>query len=61
MVVVRIRQMVALGSVSEQFTMGSCRDSRHWSVEVGGRLIQVVVKAGFTVYSTNLEAARQSN
>ena len=29
--------------------MGSCRDSRHWSLEVGGCLIQVVVKAGFTV------------
>ena len=49
MVVVRIRQMVSFGSVSEQFTIGSCRDSRHWSMEVGGRLIQVVVKVGFTV------------
>ena len=29
--------------------MGSYRDSRDWSVEVGGRLIEVVVKGGFTV------------
>ena len=35
--------------------MGSCRDSRYWSLEVGGRLIQVVVKAGFTVIAKTQE------
>ena len=49
MVVVRIRQMVTLGSVSEHSLLWGAAGTRHWSVEVGGRLIQVVVKAGFTV------------
>ena len=51
MVVVRIRQMVALGSVSgHSLLWGAAGTHGHWSLEVGGRLIQVVVKAGFTVF-----------
>ena len=51
--VVRSRQVVAVHESSDRFFQWTVsRDRCLWTVERGGRCIQVVVKTGFTVYTS---------